>query len=125
MDINYLQYSLKSFLESDFRKNEIEQILNDLEPEVMARKYAKSLNFNKNHEALLRLRFKKMIEKAHADGVPLGVELGNCQTLEDAYLVRQRYISSIMRLNDVVMTFNKYLLVLLITLLGILIVILN
>ena len=50
MDFNYLRYSLRSFLDSDFKREEISDILNAKEPEKFSRAYLKSLNFKEENE---------------------------------------------------------------------------
>jgi len=112
MDFNYLKYQLKSFFISDFRYKEICSILNDLEPEVYSREYLKSLNFNKEHENSTRIRFRSLIDTAYNNNVPLGLELGGCKTLEDAYVVRNNYLKKYEYISDIFGFFNKVIILL-------------
>ena len=51
MDFNYLRYSLRCFLDSDFKREEIADILNAKEPEKFSRAYLKTLGFKEKNEA--------------------------------------------------------------------------
>lgn len=113
MDLNYIKYQLKSFFISDFRYKEKADILNNPEPEIFARDYVKSLKLNEKHTTLLRLKFRMLIDKAYSDGVPLGIEQGNFQSMEDAYLFRQKYLEQFYLDTSLLSFINKTIIILL------------
>lgn len=119
MDFNYIRYSLKNFFDADFKRNEIADILNAEEPEKFSRAYLKSLNFNEANEARMRIKFRVLIDKAYAAKVPLGEELGPYSTPEDAYLARQRYIARYVKLGETIAAFNKFVFMLILSLLAV------
>ena len=124
MDFNYLRYSLRSFLDSDFKREEISDILNAKEPEKFSRAYLKSLNFKEENESKMRIRFRVLIDKAYAANIPLGEELGPYSSPEDAYLARQRYIAGYTKKGETIAILNKFLLMILLAMLSVAIVLL-
>ncbi|WP_331853559.1 hypothetical protein [Succinivibrio sp.] len=96
MDIRYLLFRIKCLCVSDFRYNMISSILNSNEPETFCRSMLKDFGFNKKHENIVRIEFRKIIQDAYDNHVPLADELLNNQTAEDAYLARQKYLSKFM-----------------------------
>ena len=72
-------------------------VLNDLDPDTAAPEYVRALKLSprRSRELLSRLRLE--IARARKRGVPLGVETLNSSSLEDAYLVRQRYLGALSR----------------------------
>ncbi len=124
MDFNYFKYCLKNFFISDFKRTEIADILNAAEPEKFSRLYLKTLNFKEENENRMRIKFRMLIEKAYAANVPLGGELGNYPTPEDAYLARQQYISKYLRLSEAISSFNKFLFALILALIAVSVVLL-
>ena len=124
MDFKYLRYSLRCFFDSDFKREEIADILNAKEPEKFSRAYLKTLGFNEANESRMRIKFRVLIDKAYADKVPLGDELGPYTTPEDAYLARQRYIASCTKLTETMATVNKFILMLVLAMFSIAVVLL-
>lgn len=124
MDFNYLRYTLRCFFDSDFKREEIADILNAKEPEKFSRAYLKTLGFKEANEARMRIKFRMLIDKAYADNVPLGDELGVYTTPEDAYLARQRYIARYTKLGETMATVNKFLLMIVLAMFSIAIVLL-
>ncbi|SFS34513.1 hypothetical protein SAMN02910357_00242 [Succinivibrio dextrinosolvens] len=124
MDFNYLRYSLRTFFDSDFKREEISDILNAKEPEKFSRAYLKSLNFKEANEARMRIKFRVLIDKAYAANIPLGEELGPYTTPEDAYLARQRYIARYTKTSETVATLNKFLIMVLLAMFSVAVVLL-
>jgi hypothetical protein len=124
MDFNYIRYSLRNFFDSDFKREEISDILNAKEPEKFSRAYLKSLNFKEANEARMRIKFRVLIDKAYAANVPLGDELGAYPTPEDAYLARQRYIARYTKTGETIATTNKFVFMLVMTLIAVAVVLL-
>lgn len=96
MDIRYILYRIKCLCVSDYRYSIVSSILNSNEPETFSRSLLKEFGFNKKHENIVRIEFRKIIQDAYDNNIPLASELLNNQTAEDAYLVRQKYLSKFM-----------------------------
>lgn len=121
----YIKYVLKSFFISDFKATEIANILNDIEPEKYSREYLKSLHLDEKHESMLRIKFRVIIDKAYAAKVPLGLDVGDFPSIEDAYLYRQQYIAQYSQTNSILSVLNKYTLLLIIASLGIILILIG
>jgi hypothetical protein len=106
-DFNYLKYQLKAFFVSTHKLEEMEFILNDLDPKKCAKEYVKSLRFNEAHEKIVLHRLLILIEEAYIARVPLGTDTKTVPSDEDAYVYRQRYLSKYENLGSTISTFNK------------------
>ncbi|WP_406022201.1 hypothetical protein [Succinivibrio sp.] len=96
MDIRYILFRLKCLCVSDYRYSIISAILNSNEPETFCRSILKEFGFNKKHENIVRIEFRKIIQDAYNNKVPLADDLLDNLSAEDAYLVRQKYLSKFM-----------------------------
>lgn len=121
----YIKYVLKSFFISDFKSNEIANILNDLEPEKFSREYLKSLRLDEKHEAELRIKLRVIIDKAYESKVPLGLEKGQFASIEEAYLFRQQYIAQYSQTNSILSILNKYTLLLIIASIAVILILIG
>lgn len=88
--------------------------LNDLEPYKAMDEYISKCNLTSKAKLELKHKLELYIKKAQAEGIPLGVELGYCKNLEDAYLLRQRYINRLIKdleLWDSIYTLSSFALI--------------
>ncbi len=78
-------------------KQAIIYTLNDLEPYKAMGEYINKSSLTPKAKLWLKNKLELYIKKAQAEDIPLGVELGHCKSLEDAYLLRQRYLNRLIK----------------------------
>lgn len=121
-DLKFILYSLKSIFEADFKSKELMLLLNDLDPETYLEEYVKSLKLNPVNENKVRLRLRHILETAKNERIPLGIETEPYGKAEDAYLARQRYISTVVQKEQFIASVNKSVILLFLTALTLLII---
>ena len=81
-------------------KQALSVMLNALDPEKEITEQLNNPTLSTKQHKKLELFLKEELQKAQRAENPLGIDQGSCLTLEDAYLVRQRYISGVCKRLD-------------------------
>lgn len=73
--------------------NDLRDALNDPDPEGRLVELLDRPHFSLSQQNRLKHHFDLAVKKANDDHIPLGVDLGTCLSMEDAYLLRNRFIA--------------------------------
>ncbi len=89
------------------------ELLNATNPKKSLEEYLSVQRWSKGRKNAFRKKFNSILVKAQQDNIPLGVELKNCLNYEDAYVLRQRFLSKIFKQEDSFKTISGILLLML------------
>lgn len=119
-DLNYLLYSIKSFLISDFSFKELSDLLNAIDTDEYMQNYLSSLRLNSENRKKVELKLRSYIKQAQDAHIPLGVETEPYNDLYEAYLARHAYLGKFDKRSFISSNLNKYILLMIITAMSVL-----
>ncbi len=88
------------------------ELLNATNPALSLEEYLQVQHWSKRREKAFRRRFTELQKKAQEQRIPLGLALGNCRNYEDAYILRQRFLTRILNEEDSFQTISSVALLL-------------
>lgn len=97
------------------------EILNSTDPDKSLQEYLLIKKGSKRSKAAFTRRFREIYSKAKQDQIPMGIELKNCRNYEDAYLLRQRFLTRYFAQQDNFQTITALLILILIGLIFIIV----